>query len=64
VQEKLLKEKMKDETTKAVLSATGESSHSLSELDDLRSELQIEADKVHDEVLASLELVPKSMLLN
>ena len=63
MQEKLIKEKMKDETTKAMLSVTGESLHSLAEFDDLRSQLQIEADKIRVEVLASLGLAPKSMLL-
>ena len=47
-----------------MLSARGGAPLSLAEFDALLSQLKSESDKVHAEVLASLELFPKSMLLN
>ena len=62
-QEKLLKQKAKDETAKVMLSARGGSPLSLADFDALLSQLKSESEKVQAEVRASLELVPKSMLL-
>lgn len=62
VQEKDLKQKL-NAKVKAMRSAGGETSFSLVESDDLL-QLRTEADKAHAEVLSSLDLVPKSMLLN
>lgn len=57
--EKLLKQKTKEEKTKALLSTDGVTPLSVAEADDLLSELRTEADNARAEVLASLELVPK-----
>lgn len=62
MQEKLLKQKAKDEKAKAILLDTGEARPSPGAVDDLLSELRTEADKAHTDVLESLELVLKSML--
>jgi len=56
--EKDFKQKVKNKTAKAVLSHTGVLPLTLPEFDRLLSQLRTEADKVHAELLASLELVP------
>ncbi|ONK66655.1 uncharacterized protein A4U43_C06F10610 [Asparagus officinalis] len=57
--EKLLKQKVKDETAKAVLSARGGNPLSLAEFDSLLSKLRAEVEKVRTKVRESIELVPK-----
>ncbi|XP_020251941.1 uncharacterized protein LOC109829198 isoform X2 [Asparagus officinalis] len=57
--EKVLKQQVKDETAEAMLLAREGTPHSLPEFDGFLSQLRADADEVHAEVLAYVELISK-----
>lgn len=57
--EKLIKQTLKNDLAKAMLSTEGDAQLSISEHDKLISKLRQETEKAHQEMLESIELLPK-----